>query len=219
MAHQFEGILLKDEISQQLRDAAQRLSRRGLFGRVDDCLSMRVPGTDALLWLTDAGAEPQTTSFNDTGSECGIHAAIYTLRSDAGAILLSTTRWSTQLAAIGKSPPTLFDEQARHLGKIAPPVQAGEQTGLLRAVAGGSNIAVYGEQCLHIGTTRDRVVFNAELFEKCAMAFVIASASGQRIKTIPGWVRSIAGGRLRKDQKKATVSYTNGQIPQGMNAY
>ncbi len=210
---------MRDEITTQLRDAAGRLSSKHLFGASGDSLSIRMPGTDQFLWLSDVGSDVRTSTLTSLDGACGLHAAIYTKRPDAGAILLSTTRWSTQLAAIGKTPPTLFDEQARHIGKIAAPVPGGDHAGLLSAVAAGSNIAVYGEQCVRIGTTRDRVVFNAELFEKCAMAFVIATASGQRIKTIPGWVRYIAGGRLRKDQQKAADSYARGQIPQGMNAY
>jgi ribulose-5-phosphate 4-epimerase/fuculose-1-phosphate aldolase len=89
----------------------------------------------------------------------------------------------------------------------------------LGALNGGGNIAIHGEQCVCIGTTPERVVFNAELFEKCAKAFVVAEASGQRIQKVPRWVRFIADGRLRKDQKRAADSYAAGRIPEGMNAY
>ncbi len=65
----------------------------------------------------------------------------------------------------------------------------------------------------------DRLVFNTELFEKCAMAFVIAYSSGQRIRTVPAWVRYIASGRLQNDQQKAAECYAQGTIPEGMSAY
>jgi ribulose-5-phosphate 4-epimerase/fuculose-1-phosphate aldolase len=148
-----------------------------------------------------------------------LHAAIYRSRPDAGATLLNTTTWSPQLAAMGESPPTLYDEQARHIGTIAAPVAAGDVPAALAAVAKGANIAIFGSQCLCIGMTRDRVVFNAELFDKCAMAFVVARSSGLRVRTVPSWVRFIAGGRLKKDQKRAAQSYLEGRIPAGMNDY
>ncbi len=46
-----------------------------------------------------------------------------------------------------------------------------------------------------------------------------AYASGHRVQKVPGWARLMAGGRLRKDQKRAAVSYAAGRVPQGMNAY
>ena len=113
----------------------------------------------------------------------------------------------------------LFDEQARHLGPVAPSVTAGDLDGLVLAIRNGSNMALYGSQSVRLGMTRDRVVFNAELLEKCAMAFVIAHTTGQSLKTVPRWVCYIAGRRLRKDQQRAADAYANGQIPQGMNAY
>jgi len=40
-----------------------------------------------------------------------------------------------------------------------------------------------------------------------------------QIKKIPAWVCYIAGGRLRKDQKRAAESFESGRMPEGMNAY
>jgi hypothetical protein len=67
--------------------------------------------------------------------------------------------------------------------------------------------------------TCERVVFNTELYEKCAQAYVIAKASGHRIGFIPIWVRLIANRRLLKDEQRAAASYRNGFIPEGINAY
>jgi hypothetical protein len=67
--------------------------------------------------------------------------------------------------------------------------------------------------------TRDRVIFNTELYEKCAQAYVLASACDSRIERIPLWVRLIATRRLFKDEALASASYRNGRIPKGMKAY
>ncbi len=210
---------MKEKITEQLMDVSLRLTEKGLFGRKGDVLSMRVPGTEELVWLQGADAVAESTLLSDAGGEALVHAAVYQKRADAGAVLLSTTDWSEQLSVLQRSVPVLFDEQARHIGRMAEPVAAGETAALLEAVKDGSNVALYGVQCLRIGMTRDRIAFNAELFEKCAMAFVIAVSSGQKLSTVPAWVRYIAGARLRKDQKRAQESYALGRIPQGMNAY
>lgn len=210
---------MKQEITQLLQEAADRLTRKGLFGQTGDSLSMRVPGTDEFVWVTDEQLDPQTVSLSTTDGDSGLHATIYRERADSGALLFGTTTWSQQLAALKLAPPTLFDEPARHIGPVATPVADGDRRGLLKAIGTRSNVAIYGSQFLRIGMTSDRVTFNTELFEKCAMAFVIAHCSGQRIRTVPGWVRYIAGGRLRKDQRRAAESFARGQIPQGMNAY
>jgi hypothetical protein len=67
--------------------------------------------------------------------------------------------------------------------------------------------------------TCDRVLFNTELYEKCAQAYVIAKASDRRISLIPPWVRLIANRRLLKDEESASASYRDGRIPEGINAY
>jgi ribulose-5-phosphate 4-epimerase/fuculose-1-phosphate aldolase len=210
---------LRDEITQQLRDAAERLTLRGLIGRKGDMLSMRIPGANEILWLQFGDSQVRSSKLTEVDGQMRPHGAIYEKRPDAGAILHSTTFWSEQLALLGRSLPVLFDEQARHLGQVAAPVSTGDMAGLIEAIRGGGNVAIFGTQSVRIGMTRDRIVFNAELFEKCAMAFVIAYSSGKPIRSIPFWVRYIAGRRLGKDQKKASESYAHGKIPEGMNAY
>ncbi len=210
---------MKQQITQQLLSAADRLRRKGLFGRSDDSLSMRIPGSNELLWVHSSELTPQTASLTEAHGMSGLHAAIYHHRTDAGALLFGTTVWSEQMAVLKLAPPTLFDESARHIGPVAAPVNTGDRDSLLKAIGRQSNAAIYGSQFLRIGMTADRVIFNAELFEKCAVAFVIARSSGQRIRTVPGWVRWIAGGRLQKDQRRAAESFATGRIPQGMNAY
>jgi len=211
---------MKDEITALLLQDKARFRSKGLFGGSGDSLSIRVPGQNEYLLIDTNGDEVRTESFATSGhNPDSIHAAVYGSRADAGAILIGQAKWSTALASLSVAIPTLFDEQARHIGKVGAPVQEGQIGTLLDTLSQGANVAIYGRQRICIGTTSDRVVFNAELFEKCAKAFVIAATSGARIRKIPGWVCYIAGGRLKKDQKRSAESYAAGRVPQGMNAY
>lgn len=211
MNQQIESLLLAD---------MERFVVKGLFGQPDDSFSMRIPGQPVLLLIKAGSKLPETVSIDRPGNSVpGLHARLYQARGDAGAVLISSTPWSAALAGIDTTIPVLFDEQARHIGKVEAPVQQGDVKGLVEALAGGANIAIVGEQRVCLGVTPDRIVFNAELFEKCAKAFVIAYSSGKSIRRIPWWVRYIAGGRLKKDQGRATASLSEGHIPEGMNGY
>ena len=202
-----------------LKGDEARLQAKGLYGRLGDSLSLRVPGQEQFLLQCAGETEISTAAFDTQARPAGIHAAIYKVRADAGAILVGQTDWSEALESLGSAVPTLFDEQARHLGEVASPVRAGDLNGLLKALEKEANIAIYGKQRVCIGSTPDRLIFYTELFEKCAKAYVIARCSGKRIREIPFWVRYIAGGRLRKDQKRSASSYAAGRRPERMNAY
>jgi hypothetical protein len=111
------------------------------------------------------------------------------------------------LLRFGGILPPLFDEQVRHLGLPVRPLGSlsDAQAGIRqRAFQRGANALLVGEQLLCAGVTSHRAVLNAELYEKCARAYVIAAASGNRIRCIPFWVRWIAAGRLRREERRAT---------------
>ena len=208
---------MNEQVAELLKKDVERLRAKGVFGAPGDSVSMRVPGRKALLLALPDSESLRMVSFDEEGQEAAsFHAAVYRTREDAGAVLISTTPW---VKAMGTALPTLFDEQARHIGTTEDPVPVGSRKRALEALRRGGNAVVYGDQRICIGSTPDRVVFNADLFEKCTKAFVIASASGERIRRVPGWVRKIAGGRLKKDQKRAAASYEAGRIPEGMDAY
>jgi hypothetical protein len=209
-----------DQSAEMLKHDEARLRNKGLFGDRGDSLSVRILGRDEFLLAVPDGEDFRVVSFQATGNEAGaLHAAIYRSRLDAGAILVGRTNWSAALARIGEPIPVLFDEQARRIGNTGKPILAGRHQRAVDALKGGVNIAIYGDQRICIGATPDTVVFGAELFQKCAMAFVLAHSSGRRYKRLPGLVRHIAGGRLRKDQKRAAASYAAGRIPDGMTSY
>jgi ribulose-5-phosphate 4-epimerase/fuculose-1-phosphate aldolase len=211
---------MKEKIRTLLLQDQERFEAKGLFGQPGDSFSMRIPGQPEFLLVTPDHHKPESVSINCPGSDIpGLHARLYRNRTDAGSVLISGTPWSAALASAGETIPVLFDEQARHLGEVTAPVPEGDLQALETALQGGANIAIVGERRLCLGATPERVVFNAELFEKCTQAFLIALSSGRRIRRIPWLVRVIAGGRLKKDQARAAESLDAGQIPEGMNAY
>lgn len=211
---------MKKQIRSLLLEDQERFVRKGLFGSPGDSFSMRIPGQPEFLLVRPESEKPESVPMNCPGNDItGVHARLYRARADAGALLIGNTPWSTALAGIATTIPILFDEQARHIGKVESPLREGDLEGLETAIEGGANIALIGEQRLCLGVTPERIVFNTELFEKCAKAFVIAHSSGQRIRRIPWWVCAIAGGRLKKDQERAAESLAAGRIPEGMNAY
>jgi len=211
---------MNQSIAKLLEDDVARLRAKSLFGQAGDSVSTRIPGREAFLLAVPDAAEFRRVDFDQKGNEAAsFHAAIYRSRKDAGAVLIGRTPWSVAVAALGTAVPTLFDEQARHIGKTKEPVRVGRRQRAIDALRGGGNVAIYGDVRVCVGTTPNRVVFNADLFEKCAKAFVIASSSGHRIRKVPSWVRYIAGGRLGKDQRRAAESYEAGEIPKGMDAY
>ncbi|MGB5372823.1 MAG: hypothetical protein WBM75_14165 [Polyangiales bacterium] len=211
---------MTDDVIEHLRNNGARLRAKALFRDPGDSLSVRIPGREGFLFMTPDRPDPTAFPFATTGVEAAdLHARIYRSRDDAGGVLIGQTQWSSALASIGARVPTLFDEQARHIGPAGRPIAAGRHSRLLRALEDGRNVAIYGERRICIGTTPSRVVFNAELFEKCAKAFVITHAGGDRIRKLPLWVRYIARARLRRDQKRAALSYAAGRIPERMDAY
>jgi hypothetical protein len=88
-----------------------------------------------------------------------------------------------------------------------------------KAFRRGANAALLSDQLLCLGMTCERVVFNTELLEKCAQAYLIAKASGARPHVVPTWVRIIANRRLLNDERRAAAHYLNGQIPESATSY
>lgn len=208
---QIDKLLLKDH---------ERFIAKGLFGHPGDSFSIRVPGeSEYLLIQADTGVT-ETISLREPGDGTpNLHALLYQVRPDVGALLLGSTPWCVALAGLDVTIPILFDDQARYVGSIKSSVNHGDSAALIDAVSDGANIAIFGQQRLCLGVTPERIVFNAELFEKCAMAFVIAHSSGLPVHRVPWWVRLIAGSRLKRDQRRGAESLAAGHIPEGMNAY
>jgi len=83
----------------------------------------------------------------------------------------------------------------------------------------GANAFLVERGVLCLGSTGARAVLNAELLEKCAQAFILASLARRPVRVIPSYVRLIATLRLRKDEKRASRAYTRGESPDRVMAY
>jgi ribulose-5-phosphate 4-epimerase/fuculose-1-phosphate aldolase len=55
---------------------------------------------------------------------------------------------------------------------------------------------------LVFGDSLERALHNVDVLEKCALAYLLALCTEKRVSKIPLFVRQVAFGKLRKDQKK-----------------
>jgi ribulose-5-phosphate 4-epimerase/fuculose-1-phosphate aldolase len=200
-------------------EARDRLAVKGLLGKADGTLSVRC-SVRAAMWFGGAdGAEPVFADWQGAAaSEAeAVHATLYRARGDVGAIAWGGGPFGALLAQFGGVLPQVFDEQARHIGPIPPAIAHGRD--LPAALqAGGNAILLHGTP-LCLGTTPRRLALNAELFEKCAKAYVLAVAAGGFVRTLPWWVRRIANGRLAKDARAAAEAFQRGGVPEESKGY
>lgn len=192
-------------------EVRDRLAARDLLRGERASLSLRIPGTGAM-WL-GAAADPSPSRVTDAR----LHSAIYAARADVGAIALGGGAFGLCLGDFGGRMPEVFDEQARHLGRMGPPCTA--EAELAAALRDGGNALLVGGQPVCLGTTASRLALNAELFEKCAKAHVLAAAAGGPVKPLPWWVRHIANGRLLKDQSRAAARLAQGLLAEESRGY
>lgn len=191
------------------------------------------PGTQEYFFLDRSLASPILRGFDSmrqpvSGDPAPVqasrtHAFIYRLRPDVGAIVIGGGPFGTLLHEFGGVLPMVFDEQARHLGRMRAPVKRGLgrmlEHELARALGGGANAVIVEGVPVRLGATCQRMVLNAELFEKCAKAFVLATATGSRVTRIPWWVTKIANGRLQNVERRAALSFAEGKLPDEAAGY
>jgi ribulose-5-phosphate 4-epimerase/fuculose-1-phosphate aldolase len=219
---------MQTQIKEQLLEGCRRLARKGFLNTSADSFSLRIPGRAEMMlipgsedWRQAETADVRVLHFSAKDDLSMLHAWIYQERSDVGAIAISSPKWVRLLADSGSLLPPIFDEQVRHIGsagflKSEEPIRREYVRQMFRR---GGNAALFGEHLLCLGMTCDRVLFNTELYEKCAQAYVIAGACEGRISRIPFWVRMIANRRLLKDEATATASYRDGRVPQEITTY
>ncbi len=209
----------------QIVEAARRLSDRGLLVATGGNLSVRIPGQDAFA-ITPTNLDYHRMEAEDVvvldgalrvlagertpSVESGLHAAVDRVRGDVNAVVHTHQANASALALVDAPIPALFDEQARFLGRSVEIVPYGPSgTGLLRRRVErmlGSHANAYllrnhGALCL--GTDLARAENNAELLEKCAIAYLLALCTERKVSRIPLLVREVAFRRLRADQERA----------------
>jgi hypothetical protein len=199
----------------QLRE---RLHGRQLLAE-DASVSLRIPGSEAM-WFGAAGdAAPTRLSWRaaPAGEGPALHAAVYAARADVGGVATCSGSFGLCLVDFGGVLPQVFDEQARHLGRMGPAAAAPGD--VARALREGGNVVLVHGRPVCLGTTATRLALNAELFEKCAKAYVLAAATGGRVRPLPWIVRRVANGRLAKDERRAAERFLQGLLPEESKGY
>jgi hypothetical protein len=212
-----DAMTTQETLREQWLQLRERLQAKRLLSADGASLSLRIPGSEAMWFGHAADEAPQQMLFGAASGEAAVHASAYIARSDVGAIAVGGAEFGRCLADFGGAMPQAFDEQARHLGAM------GRATTELRELApslheGGNVLLVQGRPvCL--GMTAMRLALNAELFEKCAKAYVLAVATGGRVRALPWIVRRVANGRLHKDEQRATQRFAQGLLPEETKGY
>ncbi|MBU0935253.1 MAG: class II aldolase/adducin family protein [Spirochaetes bacterium] len=211
----------------ELVQAARQLTERGLLMATGGNLSRRSPDGNGFL-ITPSNRDyltmlPEHICVLDwelrqmdgpyaPSVESGLHAAVYGRRSDVAAIVHTHQVYASAVSLLKTGIPALFDEQARFLGRsvrLIPYAPSG--TGWLAAtvakqVRGHDNaFLMKNHGALSFGHDVERAVHNAEILEKCALAWLLALSAGQKPGRIPLAIREIAHAKLRADAKKFGV--------------
>jgi ribulose-5-phosphate 4-epimerase/fuculose-1-phosphate aldolase len=203
-----------------LSAARDRLARQGLLAPEGATVSLRDPASATLLLLDAAGREALQCPIENAAAKTGAaaaHAAIYRLRGDVGAIAAGGGYFGAALADFGGRLPQIFDEQARHLGRMGAPART--VAALAPELRQGGNAVLLEGLAVCLGVNCARMLHNAELFEKCAKAYVLAAASGARVGTLPWWVQRIVHGRLRRDERRAAQRIARGLLAEEARGY
>jgi hypothetical protein len=189
-----------------------------LLAADDDAVSVLLPGASTMLYRARADASARALPLAGLRGLPALHGRAYELRPDAGALASFGTATSAALARSREPVPIVFDEQARHVGETWRPA---EFSRLARALANGGNAGLVDGRFLILGVTTNRMIFNAELFEKCAGAYLLARGRepGRKVHFVPFWVRWIAGRRLSRDQAQAARCHAAGREAPELTAY
>jgi ribulose-5-phosphate 4-epimerase/fuculose-1-phosphate aldolase len=204
----------------QVVDISQELTRTGLLMGTGGNVSVRIPGQEALA-ITPSNYDymqmtPDDVCIIDWQSallagerkpsiEGGMHAAIYKTRSEVNVVIHTHQVSASAIALMGKPIPALFDEQVRFLGRSVEIVPYGPsgtgwlKSNIVRKLKNGANAYILQNHgALTLGPTPERAIFNAELLEKCAAAFLLAYYTDERVAKIPLPIREIIFSKLKK---------------------
>jgi L-ribulose-5-phosphate 4-epimerase len=213
-----------DPFKKQIVEAAQLLVRKGYLMATGGNLSLRIPG-QAGFAVTPSNYDYLKMTPDDVcvldfelnplegrlkpSVESAMHAGVYQVRPDVQAIVHTHQVFTSALTLIKAPIPSLFDEQARFLGRrvdIIPYAPSG--TGLLKNTVAkhvknhNNAFMLQNHGALIFGHDLQRAVHNVEVLEKCAQAYLLALCTERKVSRIPLAVREIAFAKLRGDQKK-----------------
>ena len=207
---------------QLIVDTAQELTHKGFLSATGGNLSVRIPDAKGFA-ITPSNYDylkmipedicvldmdlNQIAGKRQPSVESAMHAAIFKARLDVNAIIHTHQVYPSTLAIIGKPIPALFDEQVRFLGRsveIIPYASSG--TGSLaeivaKSVSDQNNAYMMANHgALLFGGDMERAVHNVSVLEKCALVYLFALCTGEKVNRIPAAAREAAFARLREDQ-------------------
>ena len=210
---------------QQVVETAQRLVEKGYLMATGGNLSIRIPGQAAFA-VTPSNYDYCKMTAEDVcvldfelnvvegalkpSVESALHAGVYVTRADVNAVVHTHQVYASALALIDAPIPALFDEQVRFLGRaveIIPYAPSGTgflKNAIVKHIKNHHNAYIlqnHGALCF--GHDVERAAHNVEILEKCAIAYLLALCTEQKVSKIPLPIREIAFAKLRKDQKKA----------------
>jgi L-ribulose-5-phosphate 4-epimerase len=213
-----------DSAKKLIVDTAQQLVAKGYLMATGGNVSVRIAGQEAFA-ITPSNYDYMKMTSEDIcvltldlqpiegklrpSVEAGMHAAIYRVRGDVNAVIHTHQVYTCALTLIKATIPSLFDEQARFLGRsveIIPYAPSG--TGMLantisKHVRDHNNAyMMQNHGALVFGHDMERASHNVEVLEKCALAYLLALTTERKVSRIPLAVREVAFAKLRKDQKR-----------------
>jgi L-ribulose-5-phosphate 4-epimerase len=210
---------------QQVVETAQQLVEKGYLMATGGNLSIRIPDRAAFA-VTPSNYDYGRMTVDDVcildfdlrviegtlkpSVESALHAGVYLTRPDVNAVVHTHQVYASTLALINAPIPALFDEQVRFLGRsveIIPYAPSGTgflKNAIVKHIKNHNNAYIlqnHGALCF--GHDVERAAHNVEILEKCALAYLLALCTEQKVSRIPLPIREIAFAKLRKDQKKA----------------
>ncbi len=216
-----------DDSKKQVVEAAQALVQKGYLMATGGNVSVRIAGQQAFA-ITPSNYDYMKMTAQDVcvvdfalkvleghlppSVESALHGAVYQVRGDVNAVVHTHQVYASALSLIKAPIPPLFDEQARFLGRsvnIIPYAPSG--TGFLKETVAkhvknhDNAFMMQNHGALVLGPDMQRAIYNVEILEKCAVAYLLALCSGRKISRIPLAVREVAFAKLRGDQKKAEL--------------
>lgn len=196
-----------DPYKKTVLEYSQRVFSKGYTAGTGGNVSMLVEGEDAIA-ITPSARNYMELKLDDIcvvgfdlsiiegaqrpSIETGMHVTIYRNRRDVNAVIHAHQTFASVLAVINRPIPPLFDEVLYNVGDridVIPYSLSGSPE-LAAAVASKlvnrcNCYILQNHGALSLGISMEKAFANMELFEKSAMVYYHALASGQPVTELP----------------------------------
>ena len=190
-----------DDCRRAVLEAAQGLLAHGLTVGNSGNVSARVPDERRLLLaitpharyydtmtaedivVVDEEGEP-VVGEGIPSVELGLHAAIYRLRPDVGAVIHAHPPMASAAAVVGRPIPPILEDQVLCLGgqiEVAPPALTGSPelaANAVRALGEGNACLLANHGALAVGRDPRAALCHCQYLEKLAQVFLFATWAG-----------------------------------------